>query len=328
MKGGAERTEILHRSLRVSLTASVGFYPFLYWLHQPVLALYALFAPIALGLLSSIPGSGRQRAVVMLKALPVGLVLVALGTLLAVQTWAAVLGMLVVGFLLAFAAVAGPRPAGAAPGLQLFYILACFPPYQPETLWLRLAGLVFGVVVLALCELFLLPQAPGPTYRTALAEAVATAGDTLADRVHLSPEDLRAAGADLRLSRFPPAERPAGPGRAVRGLSHAGSAARRLLEQLAHLTETGELRLLVRGTAPGPAAGAAAGAAPGPAAGAAAGAAPEARRERTLRHDRCCRRWRPCARRPAPPCGRAVRLPARIGWTRRSTPSSRHACGR
>lgn len=255
MKSGAERTEILHRSLRVSLAASAGFYPFLYWLHEPVLALYALFAPIALGLLSSIPGSGRQRAVVMLKALPVGLVLVALGTVLAVQTWAAVLGMLVVGFLLAFAAVAGPRPAGAAPGLQLFYILACFPPYEPQTLWLRLAGLVFGVVVLALCELFLLPQAPGPTYRTALAEAVATAGGTLAGRIHLSPGDLRAAGARLRLSRFPPAERPAGPGRAARGLSQAGSGARRLLEQLAHLTETGELRLLVRGNGPGPGAG-------------------------------------------------------------------------
>ena len=64
---------------------------------------------------------------VMLRALPVGLVLVALGTMLAVHTWAAVVGMLAVGFVLAFAAVAGPRPAGAAPGLQLFYILACLP---------------------------------------------------------------------------------------------------------------------------------------------------------------------------------------------------------
>ncbi|GFH37551.1 FUSC family protein [Streptomyces pacificus] len=251
MKSGAERTEILHRSLRVSLAASAGFYPFLYWLDEPVLALYALFAPIALGLLSSIPGSGRQRAVVMLRALPVGLLLVALGTLLAVQTWAAALGMLVVGFLLSFAAVAGPRPAGAGPGLQLFYILACFPPYQPETLWLRLAGLVFGVLVLALCELLLLPQSAGPNYRTALAGAVATAGDTLAGRIRLSPEDLRAAGARLRLSQFPPAERPAGPGRAVRGLSHAGGAARRLLEQLAHLTESGELRPLVPGNPAG-----------------------------------------------------------------------------
>ncbi|MBG0857667.1 FUSC family protein [Streptomyces spinoverrucosus] len=246
MKGGAQRTEILHRSVRVTLAASAGFYPFLYGLQEPVSALYGLFAPIALGLLSSIPGSGRQRAEVMLKALPVGLVLVALGTVLAVATWAAVLGMLVVGFALAFAAIAGPRPAGAAPGLQLFYILACFPPYEPQTLWLRLAGLTFGVVVLALCELFVLPQPPGQAYRTTLAEALATAGDTIAGRTRLSPEALRAAGARLRLSGTPPAERPSGPGRAVRGLSQAGSATRRLLEQLAHLTETGELRELVR----------------------------------------------------------------------------------
>ncbi|MEV7991505.1 FUSC family protein [Streptomyces sp. NPDC086077] len=247
MKGGTERTEILRRSVRVSLSAAAGFYPFLYGLDDPVVALYALFAPISLGLLSSIPGSGRQRAEVMLKALPVGLVLVTLGTVLAVQTWAAVVGMLVVGFLLAFAAIAGPRPAGAAPGLQLFYILACFPPYEPETLWLRLAGLTYGVVVLALCELFLLPQPPGPTYRETLAHALVTAGDTIVGRGgHLSPTELRDAGARLRLSDAPPAERPAGPGRAARGLAQAGSATRRLLEQLAHLTESGELRALVR----------------------------------------------------------------------------------
>ncbi|UYQ65672.1 FUSC family protein [Streptomyces peucetius] len=246
MKGGAERTEILHRSLRVTLAAAAGFYPFQYGLQDPVPALYALFAPVALGLLSSIPGSGRQRAAVMLKALPVGLVLVTLGTVLAVRTWAAVLGMLVVGFLLAFAAIAGPRSAGAAPGLQLFYILACFPPYEPQTLWLRLTGLTVGVVLLALCELFLLPQPAGPPYRVSLAEAVATAGDTLTGRTRLPPEALRAAGARLRLSKLPPAERPAGAGRTARGLCQAGSTARRLLEQLALLIETGVLGSLDR----------------------------------------------------------------------------------
>ncbi|MFJ4468047.1 FUSC family protein [Streptomyces sp. NPDC089424] len=246
MTGGARRTEILRRSLRVSLSASAGFYPFLYGLDEPVVALYALFGPISLGLLSSIPGSGRQRAEVMLKALPVGLVLVTLGTGLAVQTWSAVVGMLVVGFLLAFAAIAGPRPAGAAPGLQLFYILACFPPYEPETLWLRLGGLTYGVVVLALCERFLLPQPAGPTYRETVAQALSTAGDTISGRSRLSPLELRDAGARLRLSDTPPAERPAGPDRAARGLSQAGSATRRLLEQLAHLAESGELRALVR----------------------------------------------------------------------------------
>lgn len=245
MKGEAERTQILHRSVRVTAAAAAGFYSFVYGLDEPVLALYALFAPISLGLLSPIPGSGRQRAEVMLKALPVGLLLVTLGTVLAVKTWAAVLGMLVVGFLLAFAAIAGPRPAGAAPGLQLFYILACFPPYEPGTLGLRLAGLSFGVLALVLCELFLLPQPPDPPYRTTLAVALATAGDTIAGRSSLSPEELRETGARLRLSGIPPAERPAGPGRVPRALTQAGSATRRLLEQLAHLTETGQLRGLV-----------------------------------------------------------------------------------
>ncbi|MFE0252290.1 FUSC family protein [Streptomyces sp. NPDC059010] len=246
MRGGPEWHRILHRSARVTLAASVGFYLFVYGLDEPVLALYALFAPISLGLLSPIPGSGRQRAEVMLKALPVGLGLVALGTVLAVQTWAAVLGMLVVGFLVAFAAIAGPRPAGAAPGLQLFYILACFPPYEPDTLGLRLAGLTFGVVALVLAELFVLPSPPDPTYRTSLAQALATARDTITGISGLSPQELRQAGARLRLSGIPPAQRPAGPGRAVRGLAQAGSAARRLLEQLAHLTEIGALRDLVR----------------------------------------------------------------------------------
>ncbi|RSN83948.1 hypothetical protein DMH26_35250 [Streptomyces sp. WAC 05379] len=246
MIGGVERTRILHRSVRVTLAASLGFYTFVYGLDEPVLALYALFGPISLGLLSPIPGSGRQRAEVMLKALPVGLALVTLGTVLAVHTWAAVLGMLVVGFLLAFAAIAGPRPAGAAPGLQLFYILACFPPYAPDTLGLRLAGLTFGVVALVLCELFVLPPPPEPTYRAALAKALATARDTITGDNALSPEELREAGARLRLSNTAPAQRPAGPDRAARGLAQAGSAARRLLEQLAHLTEMGELRELVR----------------------------------------------------------------------------------
>lgn len=256
VKSRAERTEILRHSLRVTVAASAGFYPLLYGLGDTLSALYALFAPVALGVLSSIPGSGRQRAAVMLKALPVGLVLVTLGTVLAVTTWAAVLGMLVVGFLLAFAAIAGPRPAGAAPGLQLFYILACFPPYAPGTLWLRLAGITVGVLLLALCETVLFPQSPAPAYRLALADAVTTAADTIAGRTRLTAESLRTAGARLKLSEVPPAERPTGPGRAARGLCQAGAAARRLLDQLAHLTETGALPGLGRAPSSGSAEGA------------------------------------------------------------------------
>ncbi|KAB2976591.1 FUSC family protein [Streptomyces sp. SS1-1] len=246
-----KRTAILRRAVRVTLAASLGFYTCLYGFDEPVLALYALFAPISLGLLSTIPGSGRQRAEIMLKALPVGLALVALGTALAVHTWAAVLGMLVVGFGLAFAAVAGPRPAGAAPALQLFYILACFPPYDPDALGSRLAGLSLGVLALVLCELFVLPDPPDPTYRAALAAALRTAREAVTGETVLCAQALREAGARLRLSEVAPAQRPAGPGRAQRGLAQAGTATRRLLEQLAHLTDTGELRALATTESPG-----------------------------------------------------------------------------
>ncbi|MFE4450159.1 FUSC family protein [Streptomyces sp. NPDC056796] len=236
MRPTRERAAILRRSLRVTLAASAGFYPFLYAAEMPAAALYALFAPIALGLLSAIPGSGRRQALVTLCALPPALVLATLGTLLAVDTWAATGGMLVIGFLLAFAAVAGPRPAGAAPGLQLFYILACFPPYAPEVLGERLAGLSVGVLLVALSQV-LLPDPPVPSYRDRLASALVTAARAAATG-EVPPQDLREAGSRMRLSHLPASERPAGAGRTDRAREQAGRAVRRLLDQLATLAET------------------------------------------------------------------------------------------
>ncbi|MFJ3328694.1 FUSC family protein [Streptomyces griseus] len=236
MIAGQERATILRRSVRVAGAASAGFYPLLYGAGLPVTALYALFAPIALGLLSAVPGSGRQRASVMVRALPPALLLTTLGTLLAVDTRAAVGGMLLVGFLLAFAAVAGPRPAGAAPGLQLFYILACFPPYAPDTLVERLAGLTAGVLLLAAFEV-LLPDPAAPSYRERLADALDEAERGAAPG-RVPPARLRAAGAKLRLADVPPAERPAGAGRTDRAFEQAGRSARRLLDQLAALAES------------------------------------------------------------------------------------------
>lgn len=218
---GQERANIVRRAVRVTVAVSAGFYPLLYGAGLPVMALYALFAPIAVGLLSPVPGSGPQRASVMLRALPPALVLATLGTLLAVETWAAVAGMLVVGFLLAFAAVGGPRPMGVAPGLQLFYILACFPPYAPGTLGERLAGLAIGVLLLAACEL-LLPDPPAASYPERLALALAEAARGAAPG-GVPPEKLREAGARLRLASVPSAERPAGAGRTDRALEQGAA---------------------------------------------------------------------------------------------------------
>ncbi|WP_240139187.1 FUSC family protein [Streptomyces sp. MUM 178J] len=239
----ADRREAVHGGVRVTAAAAAGFYGCLYGLDRPVMALYALFGAVAMGLLARIPGSGRQRAAVLLVTLPLGWVLVSAGTLLAVHTWSAVAGMAVVGFCLAFAAVAGPRAAGAAPGLQLLYILPSFPPYEPGTLWERLVGYTLGALLLTASERFLLPvPPPGATYRGLLADAAALAG-TAAEQLSAvppagpqrgtTPDELAAAGERLRPSQVPPAERPASAARTDRALSHAAGAVRALLGQLA-----------------------------------------------------------------------------------------------
>ncbi|WP_051967262.1 FUSC family protein [Kitasatospora mediocidica] len=230
------------RSVRVTLAACAGFYGCLYGLHQPVTATYALFASVAMAGLSRIPGSGRQRAAVLTRLLPLSWLLICVGSLLAVRTEAAVAGMLVIGFGLAFAAAGGPRLAGAAPGLQLLYILPCFPPYSPQTLDERLAGATLGLLLLIAAESLLLPDPPCPSYPELLA-AAAVAVTRCTDELTrppwaLSPatrERARAASEALRPSRVPAAERPAGPGVRERALSHAGGGARELLARLADL---------------------------------------------------------------------------------------------
>jgi uncharacterized membrane protein YccC len=226
----------------VTLVAAAGFYLFRYGLDRPVAATYALFAAVALGGLSRIPGTGRQRAAVVLRLLPVGWLLVIAGTLLSVRTWSAVLGMFVVGFALAFSAVGGPRSAGAAPGLQLLYILPSFPPYDPGSLGERLLGTTTGMVLLVAAEALIFPEPAPLPYRERAARAAMSAAHCAtrlaAPPYSLSDADVRAAREDghrLRQLTVPEADRPAGPGVRDRALAHTGLATRALLTRLAQL---------------------------------------------------------------------------------------------
>lgn len=154
-------------AVRVTTASCAAFYLCRYGLGLTVMSVYATFTVVSLGALARIPGSGRQRATTVLTAIPAGLVLVTLGTLLAVQTWAAVAGMLVIGFVVAYAGTTGPRIAGAAPGMQLLYILPCFPPYAPDFLGQRLSGFLLGAVLLALAQRFLMPEPDTPSFHAA-----------------------------------------------------------------------------------------------------------------------------------------------------------------
>ncbi|WP_407555220.1 FUSC family protein [Streptomyces sp. Pv4-95] len=227
---------IVGTAVRVTAAACIAFYLCRYGFDRTVMSVYATFTVVSLGVLARIPGSGRQRAATTLTALPAGLALITLGTLLAVQTWAAVLGMLVIGFLVAYAGTTGPRIAGAAPGMQLLYILPCFPPYAPEALGQRLSGFLLGAALLALAQRFVLPEPDTPPYRRLLADA-ADAAAVLADH-HGGPAPVaqlaraHAAGDALRPSRVPPADLPASPGLRHKAMGHAAETARTLLARL------------------------------------------------------------------------------------------------
>jgi hypothetical protein len=234
------------RAVRVTLAACVAFYFSRYVLDDTQMATFASFGCIALGALSEVRGTPRQRTKTYAAALLAGIVLVTIGTMLAVNTWAAVAGMFVIGFMIAYAGVGGPRVVGAANGLQLLYILPSFPPYLPEALGSRLIGLVMAVVLLAIADRLIWPP-PIPTpFRHRLAEAVQVVRHRLVSL--LGPDGDRQAGAQpsaelavgLRLSGIPPLERPTGPGKRDRAAMHAASLVRGLDARVDALDELNE----------------------------------------------------------------------------------------
>ena len=222
------------RALRVTLAACVAFYFSLHVVHDPQMATFASFGCIALGVLSEVTGTPGQRTRTYAAALVAGIVLVTIGTLLAFNTWAAVAGMLVIGFMIAYAGVGGPRVVGAANGLQLLYILPSFPPYVPDSLGSRLIGLVLAVALLAIADRLIWPP-PVPTpFSHRLAGAIQVVRHRIVSL--LQPDGDRQAGSqfstdvavDLRLGGIPPLQRPTGPGKRDRAAMHAGTLVRGL----------------------------------------------------------------------------------------------------
>ena len=63
----------------MTVASSVAFLGARFLVSDQTVALYAVFGAIALGVLSDVTGSPRERTRLMLAALPVGLALVALG---------------------------------------------------------------------------------------------------------------------------------------------------------------------------------------------------------------------------------------------------------
>ncbi|GAA4807383.1 FUSC family protein [Actinomycetospora chlora] len=228
-----------HRALRVAVVATAAFMLCRYALGSTTAATYAAFGAIGFGVLSQVVGTGRQRTRTLVACFLSGSVLITAGTLLAGSTAAATVGMLVVGVVVAFLPIGGPRPAGVANGLQLLYILPSFPPFAPETLGMRVLGLAVGMGFLALADRVLWPPRPVASYACRAAGAARALADlldalTTATRAGATSGDGLAgartaaahAGGRLKLQVTPWEVRPTGPARGDRGRAHLGPAMR------------------------------------------------------------------------------------------------------
>ena len=167
---------VVRRAARVTLVACVAFYLCRYALGNVTMAPYALFGVVAMGALSQIPGSPAERARTLLAVLPVGWVLVTLGTLLSVSTATAVAGHV-------RARVRGQPTRGSAARAWSAWPRApsCCTSSRASRRstrarsgW-RLAGLTLGVLLLAAAEVTLWPDPTPPPYTAKLGDAVGRA---------------------------------------------------------------------------------------------------------------------------------------------------------
>ncbi|ANZ13873.1 putative membrane protein [Streptomyces noursei ATCC 11455] len=233
----------LRRALWATLAGLGVFYLLRYGFNEPAMALYALFGAIPITLFSRLPGTARERTAPLLAALPVGLLLVTAGTLLAAHSWSAALGMFVVTFVTSYLGVGGPAAGGLATSFQLYYLLPCFPPYAPESLGQRLGGLAVGMLTAALVDRLLWQGPLPPPYRVLLADAVDATAEyctALARRIAEPSGDTAAPPHDrvsqtlfaTRLTQVALPERPTGASLRHRGLYDVRAVLRHLVNQL------------------------------------------------------------------------------------------------
>ena len=84
---------VLHRAVRVTLACCVGFYTCRFLIGDAQMGVYACFAAMSLGAMSSIAGSAWQRLRLYAVALVGSWIFVTAGTFAAVNVWVATAGM-------------------------------------------------------------------------------------------------------------------------------------------------------------------------------------------------------------------------------------------
>lgn len=167
------------------------------------------FAVIVLLYFLDYDGSARERLVGFSTAIGVGLVAIAVGTILSASTWVAVVGAFIVSGIFGYLRVLRGYVARAAVGLQCAFFLPLMSNSSLDELPSLLAAWLVGGAVAIGAGMLILPKYRDGVLRAALSRWLNAAGRLAAD---LSTErDLQPALASLREATDPLIARASGP---------------------------------------------------------------------------------------------------------------------
>jgi len=172
----------LHKAIKVAGAVTVGLAVGTL-IGNPALSLFASFGSVALLLFADFPGSRSARLGAYLLLVPIGALLIVLGTLLSSNAVLAVVGMAVVGFVVLFAGVLSAATAAAGRAALLTYILPVTVPGPIADIAPRLAGWCIAAALAVPAAVFLWPPRDHDALRARAADACRAIADQLMAKV-------------------------------------------------------------------------------------------------------------------------------------------------
>ncbi len=186
----------LHKAVKVAVVVTVGLAIGTLLIDDSQVSTFAVFGAVALLLFADFPGSRSARLSAYLLLVVLGAVLIVLGTVLSPYTWAAVLGMAVVGFLILFAGVLSAAAAAATRAALLAFILPVTVRAGSGEIPERLAGWVIAAVMAVPAAVFVWPPRDHDALRARAADACRALSGVLAACAGPAPAADATAGAD------------------------------------------------------------------------------------------------------------------------------------
>jgi len=186
----------LHKAIKVAIVVTVGLAIGTLVIGNPNLSLFASFGGVAFLLFADFPGNKVARFGAYLILAVVGAALITLGTLASAVAWTAVLGMLIVGFLVLFSGILSAASAAGTRAALLTFILPVTVPGTAADIPARLAGWGIAAALAIPVGVLLWPPRDHDALRARAADACRALGRQIASRAAGSRNEPAGSPAD------------------------------------------------------------------------------------------------------------------------------------